>query len=240
MQLPELYPATLVRRYKRFLADMVTDDGTLTAHCPNTGAMTGCAEPGSSVWFSLSDNEKRKYPATFELIETVHGLCSVNTGRANHLVGEAIRKGWIADLGDAETLRAEAAIPGGGGRFDFALDQQDDSGKSTFIEVKSVTLLDADGLGLFPDAVSARALKHVEALMAQVSQGHRGVLVFCAQHTGVQSVAPAALIHPEYAQGLVDAVAAGVEVRAYSTEIDLAERSMRIAQPLPVLLEPLS
>ena len=108
MDLPELFSGRLVRRYKRFLADIETATGVITAHCPNTGAMTGCAEPGSAVFYSLSDNPKRKYAATWELVETAGGLCSVNTGRANYLVAEALREGLLEGFPE---MRAEVKFP---------------------------------------------------------------------------------------------------------------------------------
>ena len=125
LKLPELAGGKLLKRYKRFLADVVLDDGThITAHCPNTGAMTGCADPGSRVWVSRSANANRKYPHTLEFVETAHGLVSVNTGRANQLVGEALRESDVLpELSCTPAWRAEVAIPEGDGRFDFALSE---------------------------------------------------------------------------------------------------------------------
>ena len=230
MKLPQLQQGTLLKRYKRFLADIQTATGeVLTVHCPNTGAMTGCAEPGRPAWYSTSDNPKRKYPHTLELVDTGSGLVSVNTGRANALVGEALAAGTLAPLAPCTEIRAEAPIPEGGGRFDFsALTEQG----LAWIEVKSATLLKPDGHGAFPDAVSTRALKHVHALMDRVRAGQRGVLIFCAQHCGIHSVTPAWDIDPAYGQGLVDAAAAGVEILAYGCSTDL--QSMTIDRELPV------
>ena len=220
MKLPKLFTGTLVKRYKRFLADVVTASGeTITVHCPNTGAMTGCIDPESRVYYSESNNPKRKYPCTLEFVETPAGLVSVNTGRANTLVGEALAHGRIQPLTEFLDIKAEAKIPDGGGRFDFLA--RDPAGNAAYIEVKSVTLLQAGGRGEFPDAVSARALKHVVALQRMVALGHRGVLIFCAQHCGIKSVSPAQAIDPNYAQGLAEAVAAGVEVYALSCRTDL-------------------
>ena len=202
MDLPELYRGVLVKRYKRFLADIETEDGVITAHCPNTGSMTGCAEPGWTVWYSLSDNPKRKYAATWELVHTGRGICSVNTGRANYLVKEAIEQGVIAEVSGQE-IKTEAKIPNGSGRFDLLVD-------TTYVEVKSVTLRMDDGHGEFPDAVSSRALKHVRALEEVVADGYRGVLMFCAQHTGIDTVRPAREIDPTYAQALGEALERGV------------------------------
>ena len=224
MKLPQLQQGTLVRRYKRFLADIeVQDGGLLTVHCPNTGAMTGCAEPGSPAWYSRSDNPDRKYPHTLEVVQTPAGYVSVNTGRANALVGEAIREGVIGELGGALEVKAEAKIPEGNGRFDFLVTLQDGL---AWVEVKSTTLLLEGAVGAFPDAVSARALKHVDALVKRVQAGDRGVLVFCAQHCGIQSVRAAHEIHPEYAEALHGAIGEGVEVLAYGCETDLEQMSI--------------
>ena len=221
MKLPQLQAGTLVRRYKRFLADITDADGELlTIHCPNTGAMTGCTEPGSKIYYSRSDNQKRKYPHTLEFVETVNGLVSVNTGRANSLVKDALLGGRIAEVGPLtqNQVKPEAAIPGGAGRFDFQLSQGDDI---TFIEVKSVTLHLEDGLGAFPDAVSTRALKHVNELQAQVQKGARGILLFCVQHLGIHRVCPAHDVDPDYAEGLGLAAQQGVEIFAYGCQTDL-------------------
>ena len=226
MKLPELRSGTLVRRYKRFLADIIDAQGkTLTIHCPNTGAMTGCAEPGSKVYYSRSDNEKRKYPHTLEFVESAHGLVGVNTGRANRLVEDALGRGIITELGcwSAEQIQAEAAIPSGAGRFDFLLSQGQEN---IFVEVKSVTLHVEDGLGAFPDAISTRALKHVEALQMLMDQGARGLLLFCVQHLGIQRVMPASHVDREYADALRAAADRGVEILAYGCQTDLLNMSL--------------
>ena len=236
MKLPELAEVELLRRYKRFLADVRDDQGReFTVHCPNTGAMTGCADPGSRAWISTSDNAKRKYPHTLELVQTAVGLASVNTGRANALVGEALTTGSIAGLDDvakgAAELRAEAKIPEGDGRFDFCLDGGAD-GQTTFIEVKSVTLALGQGEGAFPDAVRARGVKHLHALRRRVEAGQRAVLVFCVQHLGIERVRAAHEIDPVYAETLAAVRADGVEVMALGCACDLNE--MRIDRVLPV------
>ena len=225
MRLPSLQQGILLRRYKRFLADIETLDGdTITVHCPNTGAMTGCAEPGSVAYYSTSDNPKRKYACTLELVETVNGMVSVNTTRANSLVAEALANQSIEPLKQFGQIKAEQNIPGGGGRFDFLLGNE--QGQSAFVEVKSVTLCSSDKLGEFPDAVIERALKHLYALERMLSLGHRGVLVFCAQHCGIERVAPAAAIDPKYAVLLAEVMAAGVEVYALGCTTDTKDMSI--------------
>ena len=221
MDLPELTEARLIKRYKRFLADVETSDGQLlTIHCPNTGAMTGCNTPGAPVWYSTSDNAKRKYPNTWELVETPQGLVSINTHRANALVHEALEQGVVAEVTGLQTLKAEVPAAVGEGRMDFHAQMAD---RELWIEVKSVTLHRGhEAIGAFPDAHSERALKHVNTLRALVESGHRAMLFFCCQHTGMDVVEIAADIDPAYASGVERALEAGVEVVAYGIECNLS------------------
>lgn len=219
MKLPELFEGVLVRRYKRFLADIITKNGEqLTVHCPNTGSMTGCALPDSRIYYSISDNAKRKYTGTLEFVESENGLVSVNTGRANALVGEGLIKKCIEELKEYPEIKPEIKIPEGDGRFDFLASHGE---RRAYIEVKSVTLHIEGNQGAFPDSVSARARKHVNALVRRVEAGDRGVLIFCAQHTGLARVRPAHEIDPLYAKALEQAINKGVEVLAYGCVTDL-------------------
>ncbi|MGL4193478.1 MAG: DNA/RNA nuclease SfsA [Vibrio sp.] len=231
---PQLQKATLIRRYQRFLADVALADGSqITIHCANTGAMTGCAEPGSSVWFSTSDNPKRKYPQSWELTETQTGdwIC-VNTARANHLVVEAILAGEIAQLQGYEQLRTEVKYGDENSRIDILLSA--DSRPDCFIEVKSVTLLDNEqggpGQGYFPDSVTTRGQKHLRELAQMAKQGQRAILFFAVLHSGIEKVAPALHIDPNYSQLLKAAQEAGVEVLCY--QASLSEHQIRIASQL--------
>ncbi len=228
---PPLAPGVLVRRYKRFLADVeVAGRGVVTMHCANTGAMLGCDTPGSPAWFSASGNPKRKYPESLELVEVPDGAhtCAVciNTARPNAVVAEALAAGRITELRGGP-WRREVAIPGEAGRFDFALGDA----LPTFVEVKSVTLC-RDGVGAFPDAVSERARRHVGALARCVGRGHRAVLLFCVPHTGIRRVTVADDIDPRYGEAVRDAVAAGVEVLAYGCVVTPEE--VAIDRALPV------
>lgn len=230
---PPFSQGVLVRRYKRFLADLALPDGsTITAHCPNTGAMTGCAEPGSEAWYSDSGNPNRKYRHTLEVVCSSLGRVGVNTGRANVLVAEAVSTGRVASLDGYETLRREVKSPDGEARFDLSL--QNGPREDVFVEVKSMTLADAQGIGYFPDAVSTRALKHLGSLVDARQRGLRAVLVFCAQHTGIREARPAAHIDPAYAQALAEARAFGVEVYAYGCVVE--PRRIELADELPVRL----
>ncbi|MDA1073455.1 MAG: DNA/RNA nuclease SfsA [Proteobacteria bacterium] len=210
---PPLAQGVLVRRYKRFLADVITQQGqALTLHCPNTGAMTGADEPGSEVWYSESANLKRKYPHTLEVVCSARGKIGVNTLRANRLIHEALQARQIDSLAGYSQIKTEAAIPEGNGRFDFRLTAP--ALPICYVEVKNMTLALAHGRGAFPDAVSERALKHVEALKAAIGRGERAVLLFCVTHSGIDFATPADEIHPAYGQALREASAAGVEILA--------------------------
>lgn len=212
-----LEPGVLVRRYKRFLADVRLDDGQeVVAHCPNTGSMKAVNVPGCRVWLSPSDNPKRKLAWTWEWIELpqpdgTQALASVHTGRANRIVEAAIKAGDVAPLSGYQTLKREVSVDDA--RLDFRLD--DPVKGAAYVEVKQVTLKEADGHGYFPDSVSVRGTKHLHTLTTLAEQGERAVLLFCVAHEGIADVAPAAHIDPVYAAALADAVTAGVEVLAY-------------------------
>ena len=225
---PPLERGTLLRRYKRFLADVRCEDGTRkTMHCANTGAMLGCSDPGCPIWYSTSSNKGRKYPNSLELVETGEkALVCVNTARANQLVGEALASGAIKQFRDHEPFKAETAIPNGSGRFDFG-------NSKTVIEVKSVTWC-RDGIGAFPDAVSERAKKHVDALAACAQSGFESVLLFCVPHTGIETVTVAREIDPKYCEAVDRAVDLGVSVIAYGCQLNAS--SFLPDRELPVRL----
>lgn len=222
----------LVRRYKRFLADIIHQDVPLTLHCPNTGRMTGCAEAGWTVYFSTSDNPKRKYAHTWELVENQHGdfIC-VNTGRANQLVAEALEQKRIPSLAQYDDIKAEVRYGNEGSRIDFLLRGGDEP--DCYVEVKSVTLLDESeaGQGYFPDTESLRAQKHVRELIDCVNQGHRAVLLFCVLHTGIERVSPAQHLDPAYAGLVREALAAGVECLAWKA--DITPEGMTLIEQVP-------
>ncbi|MBL4864999.1 MAG: DNA/RNA nuclease SfsA [Pseudomonadales bacterium] len=231
---PPLQEATLIKRYKRFLADIQLPNGEIvTIHCPNTGSMKNCAEPGRKVWYSTSDNPKRKYPCTWEHVAVGNAMkdyrAGINTHRANGLVAEAIEAGVIKELQGYDSLKAEVKYGEERSRIDFLLQTGD---MRCYVEVKSVTLGMGEGLGAFPDAVTTRGSKHLRELMAQKQQGDRAVLMFCVQHTGISEVRPADEIDPVYGQTLRDAVASGVEIFAYGTKIGAEE--IKITEKIPV------
>lgn len=226
---PALRPARLVQRYKRFLADVVTPEGeTLTIHCANTGAMTGCATPGDTVWYSTSASLTRKYPHSWELTETQdgHWIC-VNTLRANGLLREALNAGQIAELTVYPTLLPEVKYGSENSRIDFLL--QADSRRNCYIEVKSVTLLQ-QGHGYFPDAVTVRGQKHLRELSQIARSGQRAVLFFAVLHSGINDVSPAHHIDAHYAELLEQAQRNGVEVLCYKAQ--LSPLGLKLRDPL--------
>ena len=228
---PALQPATLVQRYKRFLADVVTPEGVaLTLHCPSTGAMTGCATPGDTVWYSTSLNIKRKYPHTWEITQTAEGeyIC-VNTLRANQLVKEAISLDLIPELRGYNSLKTEVKYGAENSRIDFLLQAEDQP--ECYIEVKSVTLADRDN-GYFPDAVTLRGQKHLRELISVAAEGKRAVLFFAVLHSAIGKFSPARHIDPKYAQLLNEAQKQGVEVLAYKAELSADNITLRSALPV--------
>ncbi|MFM2640546.1 DNA/RNA nuclease SfsA [Vibrio chagasii] len=229
---PPLESATLIKRYKRFLTDIKLPDGSeRTIHCANTGAMTGCATPGNTVWYSTSDNAKRKYPNSWEISETDkgHRIC-VNTARANQLAVEAIENKTIVELLGYNALRTEVKYGSENSRIDILL--EDNEKPPCYIEVKSVTLLDeqetpTEGQGFFPDAVTTRGQKHLRELTEMVESGNRAVLLFTVLHSGIEKVSAAHHIDAKYSLLLKQAQDAGVEVLCYKAELSSTQIQLK-------------
>lgn len=214
----ELRPARLVRRYKRFLADMDFGEKVVTVHCPNTGAMLGCDRPGSQCWLSRSDNPKRKYAWTWELATADTGaLVGIHTGRTNALVRETLESGDIRGMPDLTPVRGEFRPDGAASRFDLLA--RDADGCPVIVEVKSVTAVAGPGEGIFPDAVSTRARRHVEELAALATGESRSLLVLCAQRDDVERIRPAREIDPGYADAVLEAMSRGLEVAAVACRV---------------------
>ncbi len=231
--LPTLEEGRLLRRYKRFLADVRTLDGEeLCIHCPNTGSMLNCMAPDARIWFSRSGDPRRKLPGTWELVETPHGrLACINTARANPLVEEALRLGVIGELAGFSGLRREVRYGSENSRVDFCLDYPDGP---LYLEVKSVTLGYAGtAVAAFPDARTERGARHLRELAALARQGVRAVLLYCVNLSGIEAVRVAEEIDPLYAAALRDAAAAGVEMLAYAGE--LSPREIRLARRIDLL-----
>ena len=227
-----LIEGRLIKRYKRFLSDIQLPNGeVVVAHCPNTGSMKRCQQDDARVWLSKSDNPKRKLGYTWELVE-IDGkhLACINTGYPNKLVGEAIRNGAIKEISEYTEQKAEVKY-GENSRIDWLLTGRD--GQKCYVEVKNVTLLEEDGGGYFPDAVTERGRKHLYELARMVEEGHRAVLFFCVSHTGIDSVSPAAHIDEKYALAFNDVLSRGVEVLAY--KVDITTKKMIVSYSIPVI-----
>jgi sugar fermentation stimulation protein A len=219
MKLPQpLFEGRLVRRYKRFLADVELNDGSLvTAHTPNTGSMQQCAMPGQRVLLSKSDNPKRKLAWSWELVQVNGRWVDINTHRANRVVEEALRGNIIPEFQDY-AVRPE--FPFASSRIDFMLET---SWEKALLEVKNVTLCCKPDVACFPDAVTKRGQKHLRDLVAARQDGWRAVIFFLVQRGEAESFAPAEEIDAEYARLLRAAADAGVEALAYRTIVSPRE-----------------
>jgi len=221
----------LLRRYKRFLADVRLDSGAeVTASCPNTGSMLGLCEAGAVVWLSQSDSPTRKYPHTWQLTEHDLGmgrqLIAINTTLPNRLVETAIASGQIPELAGYSSLRREVKY-GLNSRIDLLLETAE--GKRCYVEIKNVHMSRRAGLAEFPDCVSERAAKHLVELTRMVEEGHRAVMFYLVQRADTEAFQLAGDIDPAYARGFAKAQAAGVEAIVYGCDvrpdgIDIARR----------------
>lgn len=225
-----LQQGTWIKRYKRFMVDINTDNGDLlTLHSANTGSMKNCYVEGGKVWYWDSQNEKRKYPHSLELCETPSGhVACVNTSRPNHLVAEAIENGVVKELQDFQTLKQEVRYGDEKSRIDILLSG---GAQDIYVEVKNCTLMEESSegrkIGYFPDSVSDRASKHLRELMRMVELGHRAVIFFCVNHTGIEEVRPADHIDKIYGQLLREAQQKGVEILAYKSQINDEEITLK-------------
>ncbi|WP_232223782.1 DNA/RNA nuclease SfsA [Desulforegula conservatrix] len=228
---PKLIPGILVKRYKRFLADIKLDDGTIiTAHCPNSGSMKTCSEPGMGVWISESANPKRKLSCTWEIIEMPGSMVGVNAILPNRLVKDAITYGLIQELSGYSEIIPEITTSEGT-RLDLCLRSHEC--KPCYIEIKNSTYVE-EGRACFPDAVTSRGKKHVEELERLANEGFRSVILFIVQRMDSECFSPADHIDPAYGKSLRKAVANGVEIIAYDTLIDL--KGINIRNKIPVML----
>ncbi len=224
----------LVKRYKRFLADVVLDGGeTITASCPNTGSMRGLCQPGATVWLSQSDSPTRKYRHTWELVEDDAGrglgLVGINTHRPNKIVTQAIEDKRIRTLTGYGSLKCEQKY-GKSSRIDILL--EDDKKGIAFVEIKNVHLMRKPGLAEFPDSVTTRGAKHLDELGDMVEQGHRAVMIYLIQREDATRFTLAGDIDPDYATAFARAMSRGVEAFAYRCAISTDE--VRVARSVPI------
>ncbi len=231
-----LIPATLARRYKRFLADVVLPSGeVMTVHVANPGAMTGLDRPFSRVWLSDSGNALRKYPHTWELVETDLGsgpeIVGVNTGQPHQLVADALEAGLIPELRNYPIIRREVKYGGERSRVDFLLD--DPARRPCYLEVKNVHLMRKPRLAEFPDSVTIRGAKHLRELAGALTTGARAVLLFVIQISSAEHFAVARDIDPAYAAAFDRARALGVEMLAWRCKVTLD--GIEIAAPVSIV-----
>ncbi len=221
----------LVRRYKRFLTDVIgPDDELIVAHCPNTGSLKGCLQEGARVILRDSQDPKRKLRFTFQTIEVDGTWVNVDTGMPNTLVSESIGAGLIPDLAGYSTVRREVKY-GKSSRIDALLEAPDQP--ACYVEVKSTTLVDGK-VARFPDAVTSRGLKHLHELREMVSAGHRAVIFFCVSRGDVTHFSPADDIDSAYGKALREVVNDGVEAMAWSTHV--TPTSFELHKPLKIIL----
>lgn len=222
-----LTEAILLKRYKRFLADVQLAEELITAHVPNTGSMQSCWEPNWKCAVSLSPNPNRKLPYTLELVHNGATWIGVNTANANKLVKLWLTRNEIPELAGYEVIQPEKKI--GESRVDFYLEGHR-THPPCYVEVKNVTLK-LDGVAQFPDAVSTRGQKHLRELMDLKQKGFRAAMLYVVQREDVTSFSPASSIDPEYARLLLEAQAAGVEILIYQCRMGLSE--LKLGEALP-------
>ncbi len=224
----KLLSGTLVKRYKRFLADVVLASGEeITVHCPNSGSMKSCAIPGWPVLLSHSDNPKRKYPYTWEMVHNGNCWIGINTGIPNIIVAEAISEGKINALTGYDNLKREVKY-GENSRIDILLSR---TAEKCYVEVKNVTLVEEDDNYYFPDSVTARGTKHLLELTELVGQRYRSVMFFVIQRSDGKIFKPALHIDPKYTKALQNAYSNGVEIMVYQASV--SPDSITITSEIP-------
>ena len=229
---PKLIEGTLIKRYKRFMADVkLRNHHVVTAHCPNSGSMEACCEPGRWVYLSRQNKPSRRLKYTWEMIQMENSLVGVNTMVPNRLTEAAVLAGDIPELVGYETVRREVKY-GENSRIDLLLEKGADR---CFVEIKNCTLV-TKGLACFPDAVTSRGLKHLIELQQQVKEGDRSVMFYLIQRMDADRFEPADHIDPAYGEELRKAVSNGVEVLVYDVRIDL--EGIRLNGPVPFQLKP--
>ena len=227
---PRLVPGHLIKRYKRFLADVRLSDGTeITAHCMNPGSMKGLVAEGSPVWLTPHDDPKRKLQWTWQVATEGGAAVGVNTNLPNGLVAAAVAADAIPELRGYTAHRREVRYGAEKSRIDLLAEGHPDDPRPCYIEIKSVTLA-VDGVAMFPDAVTARGLKHLRELERVIADGGRAVMFYLVQRSDCSRFTPAAHIDPAYAEGVAHAKAAGVEVICWSAEV--TAQGVRLDRPL--------
>ncbi len=225
-----LLSGTLIKRYKRFLADITLESGEeITVHCPNSGSMTGCSTPGSQVCLSTSENPKRKYPNTLEIIKEGDTWIGVNTSLTNKLVVEGIKEERIPELLPFDEIKQEVKTSEKS-RLDILLTH---NSTKTYVEVKNCSLVE-NGVAMFPDAVTTRGTKHLLELEDLVAQGHHGYIFFLVQRIDAETFTPASHVDPTYAETLKKVAENGVKILVYQASV--SPEKIEIIRKLPYSL----
>lgn len=228
-----LHKATLIKRYKRFLADIVTENGDeITIHCANTGSMMNCMVPNGEIWYEPSSDPARKTKGSWTLSTTPQGrLACINTHLANTLVEEALRDGVITELAGFTKLKREVKYGEENSKIDFYLEYDD---RIVYLEVKSVTLgFDDNNIAAFPDAVTTRGAKHLRELANVQTDNIEAYILYCVNLSGIEGVRVASEIDPAYAVAFEEAIANGVKPLVYGTTT--SSESIKISHPLPLI-----
>ena len=236
MKLPPLTRGRILSRYKRFLADIELENGeVVTAHCANTGAMTGCWEPGAPAELSYSNNPKRKLAWTLERVDMGHGWVGVNTSRVNQVVASLVEAGRVPGIDHYQSVQREPTYSAPGfprSRFDLLLRRA--TLADCYVEVKNTTLWQ-DGMMQFPDAVTERGRKHLTLLAHAAARGNRSIILFAVNRPEGDAVRAAGQIDPAYAETLRQVVTEGVETLA--VRLRHTPKGITMGGVLPVLLE---
>ena len=215
-----LIPGKLIKRYKRFLADIELESGEIiTAHCPNSGSMKSCTNPGWKVMLSESNNPKRKYKYTWEMVHNSKCWIGINTIIPNIITEEAIKNNIISELSEYDEIKREVKY-GENSRIDILLKSEN---HLCYVEVKNVTLVEDDGNYYFPDSVTSRGLKHLHELIEMKIRGHRAVMLFVVQRSDGKIFKPASHIDPKYAEGLRTSYENGVEILVRQADVSPTE-----------------
>jgi sugar fermentation stimulation protein A len=228
---PKLQSGVLIKRYKRFLADIRLNSGDIvTAHCPNSGRMTACCEPGRRVYVSHHNHPRRKLKYTWEIIDMPTSLVGINTLIPNRLVFQSLNAGLVPELIGYDTVKQEVKV-GEHSRLDIIMTRG--RNETCYMEIKNCTLVE-DGVAYFPDAVTKRGQKHLILLQELAAAGHRCVMFFLIQRMDAKIFKPADHIDPKYGNQLRNASAAGVEIFVYDVNLDL--KKISLGKPVPYLL----
>ena len=219
MKFKNLLPGTLIKRYKRFFADIKYKNKTITAHCPNSGSMMGMIDPGNKVWFSTSNNPKRKLKYTLELIEVKNEKIGINTLLTNKIVFEALDNKKISSLVKFKNIKSEVKFSDNT-RFDFFLSNNKEK---CYLEVKNVTLSREKKIAEFPDAITSRGLKHLNELCKAIRQGYQSYILYLIQRSDCDSFRIAEDIDEKYKVAFNKAIKSGVKILCYDCKLSNEE-----------------